>query len=232
MSDPGAAPLYMQISDLLVRDIAAGRLLEGERLPPEREMAASYGISVGTLRKALADLSARGMLERRQGSGNYIGQTRGAGGPYAFFRLELVEGGGQPTAQVLDVQCLPKANDMPEFGPHAEAHRIRRVRSIGGIPCVLEEIWLDATWAPEVRAEDLSDSLYHYYRSRLGLWITRAEDRVGLADAPGWDAATTLTAGAPCGFVERVSWAQTGARAEFSRTWFDHQKARYVQRIK
>ena len=34
-----ALPLYVQISELLIRDIAAGRLIDGERLPPERDMA-------------------------------------------------------------------------------------------------------------------------------------------------------------------------------------------------
>ena len=43
---------------MLIRDIAAGRLSEGERLPPEREMAAELGIAVGTLRQALADLTS------------------------------------------------------------------------------------------------------------------------------------------------------------------------------
>ncbi|MEC9403613.1 MAG: GntR family transcriptional regulator, partial [Pseudomonadota bacterium] len=33
-----ALPLYVQISELLIRDIAAGRLIDGERLPPERDM--------------------------------------------------------------------------------------------------------------------------------------------------------------------------------------------------
>ena len=57
---PTALPLYVQISELLIRDIAAGRLIDGERLPPEREMAEELGISIGTLRKALADLTQKG----------------------------------------------------------------------------------------------------------------------------------------------------------------------------
>ncbi len=89
---------------MLIREIAAGRLLDGERLPPEREMAAEMGISVGTLRKALADLTGKGLLERRQGSGNYVKQGTGGESVYAFFRLELVEGGGLPTAELIAVE--------------------------------------------------------------------------------------------------------------------------------
>lgn len=73
MNQPsGSLPVYLQIVELLVRDIAANRLIDGERLAPEREMAAQLGIAVGTLRKALAELQSRGLLERVQGSGNYI----------------------------------------------------------------------------------------------------------------------------------------------------------------
>ncbi|MGB0746959.1 MAG: YmdB family metallophosphoesterase, partial [Alphaproteobacteria bacterium] len=53
---PGALPIYQQVSELLTREIAAGRLLDGQRLPPERAMAAEHGVTVRTLRKALAEL--------------------------------------------------------------------------------------------------------------------------------------------------------------------------------
>ena len=72
MTKPGALPLYIQISELLIRDIASGRLNDGERLPPEREMAARLEIAVGTLRQALQVLTEKGLIERIQGSGNYI----------------------------------------------------------------------------------------------------------------------------------------------------------------
>ena len=66
-NSPTALPLYLQVSELLIREIAAGRLSNGERLPPERKLAAQYGITVRTLRKSLAELSNRGLLESVQG---------------------------------------------------------------------------------------------------------------------------------------------------------------------
>ena len=67
MDKLGALPLHMQITELIIRDIAAGRLVDGERLAPERDMAESFGIAVSTLRKALASLQEKGLLERVQG---------------------------------------------------------------------------------------------------------------------------------------------------------------------
>lgn len=232
MSDPVAQPLYVQISDLLIREIMAGRLVAGERLPPERELADQHGISVGTLRKALEALTERGLLERRQGSGNYVKPVREPSGVYAFFRLELVEGGGFPTAEVLSVERVAKPVDMPEFGTTEEAHRIRRLRRIDGRPAALEEIWLDGGYVARIAPGDLGPSLYLYYKERLGLWIARAEDRVGLGTVPGWTVPEFgPAAGVPIPLIERISWAQDGARAEASRTWFDPEIVRYVARI-
>lgn len=235
MSAPGryALPVHQQISEMLIREVAAGRLIDGEKLPPEREMAASLGIAVGTLRKALADLEGKGLLERVQGSGNYVRSKPDVASVYALFRLELVEGGGLPTATVLSVDRLQKQPDMPTFGSATVGHRIRRLRSLGGKVAAVEEIWLDGSRAEHIGIEDLSDSLYLYYRQALGIWISRAEDRVGVGIVPDWAPPEFgLTPGAAAGFIERIGWAQDGASAEFSRTWFDHTVARYVSRLR
>jgi len=232
-SHPGSLPIYLQVAELVVRDIAAGRLVEGEKLAPEREMAAELGIAVGTLRKALAELQSRGLLERVQGSGNYIKAISDPKSVYAMFRLELIRGGGLPTAEVLDVGRLDKPKDLPKFGFSPEGHRIRRIRRLSGQVAALEEIWLDGSYAKAITPEELSESLYLYYRTQLGLWIVRAEDRIDLDKVPDWAPPVFgQKSGAPIPHVLRTSQAQDGAVAEVSRTWFDHSVARYVSRLR
>jgi GntR family transcriptional regulator len=126
-----ALPKFIQISEMLIREIAAGHLADGARLPPERDMAADLNISVGTLRKALSDLVEKGLLDRIQGSGNYVRNRGAVESVYAFFRLELIGGGGLPTAQVVSADRLSKPRNAPNFGPSDEGHRIRRLRSLG-----------------------------------------------------------------------------------------------------
>lgn len=233
MAHPGSLPLYQQITELLIRDIAAGRLIDGERLPPEREMAASLGIAVGTLRAALRELTERGLLERRQGSGNYIRAEQSPQSVYAMFRLELAGGGGLPTARVLSVDRLPKEPGLPEFGTSPEGHRIRRLRFLSGVVAAVEEIWLDGDYADRIEAADLSESLYLHYRTRLNLWIVRAEDRVGQGALPDWHPPEFPgPAGRLLPLVTRISWAQDGRRAEASRTWYDPEKVHFVTRMK
>ncbi len=233
MTDTSALPKYLQTAELLVREIAAGRLADGAKLPPEREMAAELGVAVGTLRKALSDLESKGLLERIHGSGNYVRHRADAAGIYAFFRLEAIEGGGLPTAEVIDISHLEKPADLPDFGRAAGAHRIRRLRRIAGRAAALEVIWLDGSWTETVQRSEILESLYLYYRTKLDLWITRAEDRIGIGSVPDWTPpAFGLPADAACGFIERFSRTDTGEIAEYSRTWFDTDVARYVARMR
>lgn len=227
-----ALPLYVQISELLIRDIAAGRLIDGERLPPERDMAEELGISIGTLRKALADLTKKGLLERIQGSGNYIRQGGTQESVYAMFRLELLSGGGLPRADVLDVERVKKPDELPAFGTSDQGTRIRRLRYLNDIIIAVEEIWLDGD-SGTVKKEMLSDSLYRYYQKNLGFWIVRAEDRVTIDEVPSWAPDVfSKQPGTVTGYIERFSWADRPKPVEFSRTWFDTDRAHYVQRLK
>ena len=232
MATASALPKYIQVSEMLIREIAAGHLADGARLPPEREMAEELGLAVGTLRKALADVEAKGLLERVQGSGNYVRHRPAVDSVYAFFRLELLRGGGLPTARVLSVDRLAKPAGAADFGPAAQGHRIRRLRSLGGTLVALEEIWLDGGQRDRIAVSDLSDSLYHFYRHELGLVIAAVEDRVGVGVMPDWTPdAFHLRPGQTAGYVERVGRTADQRPAEFSRTWFDGTRAVYISRM-
>ncbi|MDQ1184353.1 GntR family transcriptional regulator [Agrobacterium larrymoorei] len=232
-SSKGSLPMYLQIVETVVRDVAAGRLIDGEKLPPERDMAKDLGIAVGTLRKTLAELENRGLLERIQGSGNYIRAINDPQSVYALFRLELIEGGGLPTAEVLSVHRETKDPTLPSFGTSPEGHRIRRLRRIGGKVAAIEEIWLDGSYVDSIVAEDLSESLYLYYRTQLNLWIAKAEDYIDLDKVPDWKPAAFRPAtGDPLPHVLRISHSHDGQKAEVSHTWYDHTVARYVSRLR
>ena len=228
---PGALPLHLQVSEMLTREIQAGILLDGERLPPEREMAKHLGVSIGTLRKALADLVEKEMLERVQGSGNYIRHKPDPKSISAFFHLVLITGGGLPTARTHSVERVRKPAGFPQFGSSPEAFRILRFRDLNQQEVALEEIWLDGRYTEQLRTEDLPDSLYQFYKDSLGVWITRAEDKVGVNRLPEWTPAEFTSANAHTwGYIERLSWDQHGETAEFSRTWFNADRARFVAR--
>jgi len=231
LTEAGALPVYMQIAELLSRQIDAGILVEGQRLPPEREMAKQHGVAVGTLRKSLARLTAMGRLTRRQGSGNYILRSDDRAAIYAMFRLELPSGGGLPSARLLSVERLKTPGNSAELPWGSISFQFRRIRYLDKLPVAIEEIWLDGSVADAIGPDRVSQSLYQFYRDELGLWIMKTEDSVALAPAPDWAVDQfPLAPGSPVGYVERRGWSQHGRQVEFSRTWFDPERSRFIAR--
>jgi GntR family transcriptional repressor for pyruvate dehydrogenase complex len=76
-----------RVVDYLLEQITGGRLRAGDRLPPERDLAGSVGVSRASLRAGLRSLQAMGVVQARQGSGTYIvaGPPRLGEGPLRFL---------------------------------------------------------------------------------------------------------------------------------------------------
>ena len=71
----GAPSLVDSAEQALHNWLAGGRYRQGDRLPPEHEVAAMLGVSRGTLRSALQRLEESGEIVRRQGSGTFVGRV-------------------------------------------------------------------------------------------------------------------------------------------------------------
>lgn len=235
-------PLHLKITELLSRDLAAGRWRTGERLPPEAQLAERLGVAVGTLRKALGELENQGAIERRQGSGTYVKQALNKKGVYDFFRLELLQGGGLPTAIVLQFDCIAAPLELPAFGVSTieknnpllrrQVYRVRRLRFLNNMPVALEEIYFDARHKANLAISDLGEALYLFYQQTLGFWIARAQDSVSAATVPAWaPALLDLAAESSCGFITRYAWSGEEKLEEFSYTWFNPQVAHYLSRL-
>lgn len=227
-------PVYLQIAELLARQIKAGYWRQGERLPTEAELAQKLNVAVGTLRKSLALLETQEVLERIQGSGTYVKKVAGTRQIYELFRLELTSGPGLPTAHIIEVQRMARPAHVPVLGeaPKAAVWRVRRQRFLSQVPVALEEIWFHAKALPSLSVGELGDSMYLFYQQRFGVWIARVEDRLSAAPAPDWASPPCdLAVGDCAGFIERLSWTASNVLAEYSQTWFDPAVCRYSSRL-
>ncbi|AXE26390.1 GntR family transcriptional regulator [Streptomyces globosus] len=65
-------PRYLQIAEDIVQQIRAGVLKPGDQVPSEAEMVERYGVSGGTIRKAMAEIRASGLVDTRHGKGSYV----------------------------------------------------------------------------------------------------------------------------------------------------------------
>jgi DNA-binding transcriptional regulator YhcF (GntR family) len=88
-------PLYRQIKQLIVQDMQAGVWKPGEMIPSEFELADRFGVSQGTVRKAIDDLAAENLLTRRQGKGTFVATHAEQTTRYRFLRLAADDGSGR-----------------------------------------------------------------------------------------------------------------------------------------
>lgn len=65
-------PPYVQVVEALRADIEGGVFAPGERLPTHQQMVDAFGVSVGTVKRALNELQGAGLVVSRQGQGAFV----------------------------------------------------------------------------------------------------------------------------------------------------------------
>ncbi|MFP5407449.1 MAG: GntR family transcriptional regulator, partial [Gammaproteobacteria bacterium] len=84
---PTFAPLYRQIQALLTRSLQEGEWKPGEAIPSEPELATRFGVSQGTVRKAIDELAAAHVVVRRQGRGTFVASHHEVRTQFRFLRI-------------------------------------------------------------------------------------------------------------------------------------------------
>src|SRR5919204_443467 len=157
---PGRGPAHAQIEGWLSASIARGRLAPGDRLPPERELAARFGVSRMTLRHALEALERRGLVARRVGreGGTFVAEPKLELAGTSALSDQLRGLGLAAGARVLSTRERPAAADERELG--ARVHAIERVRLADGEPILCDIfIHLFAEHGKPLSAQEYFDGL-------------------------------------------------------------------------
>lgn len=80
-------PVYYQLQSTLQRQIEDGHWGPGQRIPTERELAETHGLSIGTVKKAILNLVHDGYLYRVQGRGTFVSGTTIRRESLRYYRL-------------------------------------------------------------------------------------------------------------------------------------------------
>src|ERR671913_1524598 len=138
----GFRPLYRQAKDVLTQRIAEGQWQPGQIIPSEFEIAADLGVSQGTVRKALDEMTAENLLVRRQGRGTFVARHDEERILFQFFKLVRDDGERRfPESRVLDVRVMrasPEARGRLRLAAGDKVVQIERVRSLAGVTCIAE----------------------------------------------------------------------------------------------
>jgi GntR family transcriptional regulator len=231
-------PLYAQLEAALLAEIREGGLEPGDRFPSETAIRDRYRVSRATVRQALAELEASGVIRRIQGLGSFVAAPKIRHVPLLTSFTELASSQGfVPSHRVLSSALEDvSAHGAAELGL-AEGTRCRRLRRLflaDGTPVGIAETWLPVSALrghDELFERDRLDegSMYEALQSPpIGLTLDHAVETVtpGVADEPSAEL-LECEAGTPVLLIRRLTFTPDGRPIESTRLVFVGERYEY-----
>jgi GntR family transcriptional regulator len=220
-------PFYFQLKKTLAEELVAGRWRPGDRLPSEPSICAHFDVSRSTVRQALGELEAEGMIRRDKGRGTFVAEPRSTAwllqSSHGFYE-EAVGAGHAVGSRVLrrGLEALPRwACDALDLAEGSMGVTVERLRWVDDRLVMYVITHLPAYLAEVVLAADLeTGSLYQTLEKGKGVSVFGGR-RVVEAVTGQEELARLLKVqpGAPLLFVESVSWDRDLRPFECYRAW-------------
>jgi len=228
---PAFSPLYQQIKGLILGSLRSGEWKPGESIPSEMDLAARFRVSQGTVRKAIDELAGENLLLRRQGKGTFVATHAEQQVQFRFLKLVPDSGtrGSEGPAQRDIVECRrTRANaDVTRALALRSGDTVlqaRRVLSFGGIPVILEDIWLPAAPFKGLTAERLANyhgPMYALFETEFNVRMVRAEEKIrAIAAGEAHAALLRIPLGTPLLSVERIAYTYQDEPMELRRGYY------------
>ncbi len=240
-SAPSFQPLYLQIKALLEKSLDAGEWRPAEAIPSETVLAQRYGVSQGTVRKAIDALAADNLVVRRQGKGTFVAtHTEEKASLFRFLRIRRNDGQDeQPESRLLDVRRGKASAEMArliDLAPGDPVVLLRRVLEYSGEPVVFDEITLPAALfrgLTKVRADAYHGSMYSFFETQFGVRMLKAQERIRAIAA---DAASArilkVRPGEPLLSVDRIAYTYGDRPVEWRRGLCTTRQHHYVNELR
>jgi GntR family transcriptional regulator len=226
MSIDTRLPRYQRLRDELAGQIAERRWAPGQAIPTEHELASTYGLAIGTVRKAIDRLVADGMLERFQGRGTYVRRPNFDGSLLRFFRLHD-EGHDRSVraSRILMREVTEAPSEVSatlRIERSARVIHMSRLRLVGDAPILAEEIWLPykpfAAFAM-LDTSEIGDLLYPVYETYCHQVIASASETLTIEIVDMMHARLLrIDPGTPVVVVERLAYGYDRRPLEWRRS--------------
>ena len=187
---PGQAPLYKAVKRRLGDALHDGTWRHGQALPPEPALARRFGASVGTLRRAVGEVVAEGVLVRRQGSGTFVASHTRDVMLTRFFAIVDRHGEKRfPQSRTLSFRrTAADAASAQALALRAGAPvlQIEALLHLDGAPVIFDRIRLPAELFPGMTKEVFTErdtTVYALYQSRYDITVVRIEESITAAVA-------------------------------------------------
>lgn len=210
--DTSAVPVYEKVKRYVTECIHSGEWEAGGRVPSEIELVEKLGVSKMTVNRAMRELTAAGIIVRRQGVGSFVSKSKPQSALLEMRDIaeEIEARGGRHTAETKLLETIVLANpDAETIGmrPGQRVFHSVLLHRENGKPVQLEERWIDAGIFPGYIGVDFSRTTpYRYLRSSVE--ATEVEHIIH-AVMPTTEARRFLEvpAGEPCLLLFRRTWA-------------------------
>lgn len=221
-------PYYLRVRDHFASLIETGALAPQSRLPPERVVGDAFGITRMTIRQALFQLEAEGLIYRLNRRGWFVSPPRLRYDPtenLSFTENALAQG-RVPSVKVLSSErILASAWDREHLGVAAGApvFLIRRIRSIDDRAVLVEHLHLDAKRCPGLLDQPLDRSMTEILAERYDIFFGRRRIHMRPTALDQAHAQTlNVAAGTPSLYVSRVIYDQFGDVIEVDQEFWRH----------
>lgn len=235
------APLHDVIKRHISESILQGELPAGTILPSESSLAARFGVSVGTMRKALSALTTEGMLMRRRKTGTVVtgwAPLHNLSHFFQYFRLHDKTGGLLLSETLLlDYQeSLATAGEAEKLQITAgdKVYRLKRLRRVNGIAAMHETLILPASRLPAFPAADqLPPLLYRYLFEQFDIRLAAVREQI-IATLANEEDATLLELTLPQAVmvIDEVSFDQSAIPVILAHHRYSTEHFMYVNEIR
>ncbi len=216
-------PLYRAVKRALLRSIESGAVAPSGTLPSETELAQGFGVSVGTVRRAVDDLVAEHILVRRQGRGTFVASHGSDRFLFQFFHVERSDGlRVAPDVELLNFERTrldEEAAAALHSKPGEAAFQVENRLRLQGCAVVHDRLVMPAAQfkgLTEKRWRERPSTIYHLYQHEFGITVAQAHERLR---AVGADRAAARVLGVPLGQpvlqVRRVALDLSGKPVEW-----------------
>lgn len=216
-------PLYLQVKKDILDRIFAGEWPPESFLPNEFVLAKEYGVSQGTLRKALEELTAEKHLIRYQGKGTKVAEINEESSVFPFYLLyDKEQKRIYPSTITLCYEIISVPKDIVEFLNIAEDEQVihaERIRTHNEKTVLYEEVYIPKKFFSAQILENmkvLPDRLYAFYLTEFGMRVNNAtEDLFAVLPEKADIKHLNISENTPLLMVQRTSYDSNNTPVEF-----------------
>ena len=223
---PQAAPRYKEIAGQMRDALAAGEWKPGDAISAERVLSKRFGVSIGTVRKAIDELVAANLLIRQQGRGTFVASHNRDRLLFYFFHIAPERGEkhypevklvafGRGKADRAEAELLNIVAGDPVF-------RIRNLLHLNGAPVIVDDLTLPAARFAGLTEKQFAhrpSTIYNLYQDAFGLSVVTARERLRATFAdPETSQLLGVSKGAPLLSIRRTALSYNDEPVELRRS--------------